>query len=1508
MNSPANKLVALQEGLDGSERVRRIFEFVRSLQELRTPVQRDLDSTPWKLWLKDVPAHPAVSMAAAVTEDESLETEVLRCQRPTYTKPPAPSAALADWVLPGWNDPSIAPRHRPAVNRAEGSAQAATERFEEDLERTAAWELWVGAWNRWAEAEQPSIRTMKLFESLYALLGQLERDGDDFELVLGEGVLMREDGRGRIEYPLLVQRLELSFDPKSLVFRIQTRGEPELNTALIRAVDGLEVRHLASAREELVRSGIRLLGGGETSGYLKSLISSLASDGELSDRSEATADGKPRVARAPVLFLRSRKAGAAQALSAIVDDLRATDEIPSALLKIAGVHETPSPVRLDEARTSEAVESSSNVLLSKPANAEQVEIIQKLERFGAVIVQGPPGTGKTHTIANLLGHLLATGKTVLVTSHTTKALRVLRDKVVEPLQSLCVSVLDKNTESRAQLDLAVTEIATRLSTSDPDRLQRDGDRLVEERAAILHRLTALRADLLRARGDEYREILVAGRGTSPSDAAKRVAAAPEETKWIPGPVQPGAPLPLSSAELDELYRTNFLVTPSEEAELVRGVPERDALLGPEKIDAHLAQLSSSKPFSRVGTDRWQTAAPDDTITGLKELAERIDALARQLKAMPVWQLGVLQASLHGAEEAKPWTSLLGLLRSWRAELVRIHTSLLEHGPRLAAGVRSAEQLTVAEDLIAHLESGGGLGKMTLLVHPTWRKLINSWTVASGAPETVEHFRALRDRVLQGVLGEQLRERWARQVTTLGGPPPDVFDADVLGTLKQFAAELEELLAWPSRVWTPLLEALGRIGIQFEEVLALLPPDARPHGDLRRRHACLEGPIGEIVSNRTWLLERSAAQAEIENAVRTLEGSVGQAIASRMAQALRAKDGQRYRELYERALALNEKSPVLRRRSLLLERIEQDAPRWAAEIRERVGIHGEATLPSSAEIAWELRQLSEELDRRQATDLQAMQRELEAAQNKLRTVTARLIEARAWQHQLRRTTDPQKQTLVTWLNLMKRIGKGTGKRAKQLVREAERALTACRPAVPVWIMPVSEVLQSVRPADRFDVVIIDEASQADLLSLVPMYLGRRVVVVGDHEQVSPSAVGEEIDGVDVLIEEHLQGIPGRKLYDGRRSIYDLAREAFSASVCLTEHFRCVPDIIEFSNTLSYGGRIKPLREAADSALRPAVLAHRVEGLKEGKKNRVEAETVASLVCAAVKLEEYRGKSFGVVSLLGDEQAVEIERLLRNRLDAEDLRERRILCGSPAHFQGDERDVIFLSMVDSPSGGPLALREQENFKQRYNVAVSRARDQLWVVHSLNPTVDLKAGDLRRRLLEYCADPSAVRQRVEAARSRFDSVFEEEIFERLVRAGYRVTPQWEVGRFRIDLVVEGSQRRLAVECDGEKFHPPEQLQADMDRQAILERLGWTFVRIRGSAYFRNKEAAVGPLFERLEQLGIETGLEPVQGSAAQAGSIDNLVRRAHELQSLWRTEAESKPASEARGRPRLLDAPVC
>src|SRR5262249_33937653 len=279
-----------------------------------------------------------------------------------------------------------------------------------------------------------------------------------------------------------------------------------------------------------------------------------------------------------------------------------------------------------------------------------------------------------------------------------------------------------------------------------------------------------------------------------------------------------------------------------------------------------------------------------------------------------------------------------------------------------------------------------------------------------------------------------------------------------------------------------------------------------------------------------------------------------------------------------------------------------------------------------------------------------------------------------------------------------------------------------------------------------VVIIDEASQSDVMGLIALYLGKQVIVVGDDQQVSPDAVGQDLNIVQHLIDRNLDGIPNNQLYDGQCSIYDLAMTDFGGTICLREHFRCVRDIIRFSNHLSYGGQIKPLREESGVLTKPYVCQYRVEGYSMNKVNEVEAYTVASLLVSAIEQPEYEGKSFGVISLVGTEQADLILRILQTHLGPVEFERRRITCGNAAQFQGDERDIIFLSIVDARRDGPLALREEPRFKRRFNVAASRARDQLWVVHSLQPDVDLKSGDLRKKLIEYAQDPRALAQVLE------------------------------------------------------------------------------------------------------------------------------------------------------------------
>ena len=542
----------------------------------------------------------------------------------------------------------------------------------------------------------------------------------------------------------------------------------------------------------------------------------------------------------------------------------------------------------------------------------------------------------------------------------------------------------------------------------------------------------------------------------------------------------------------------------------------------------------------------------------------------------------------------------------------------------------------------------------------------------------------------------------------------------------------------------------------------------------------------------------------------------------------------------------------------------------------------------------------------------LQERLDKTEEELRGLAAQIIEHETWAAQRERTGLQAQQALMGFVQTIRKIGKGTGKRVPELLRQARQSLASARRAVPVWIMPLSRVYESFDPREtKFDVVIIDEASQSDVTALAALYLGREHVVVGDKEQVTPDAVGQRIEDVQRLIATDLQNIPNNHLYDGQTSIYDLAETAFGGVVALREHFRCVPEIIQFCNHLSYNLTIRPLREPLSASVRPALVAHRVHGFRDrgGRMNEVEAEEIASLVIACLDdptyaLNEFgRPTTFGVISLVGDEQALLIEQILRQRLSPDIFAKHRLLCGNAAQFQGDERDVIFLSMVDGPpDDGQLTYRDagpKDLYKKRYNVAVSRARNQLWVVHSLDPNAHLKPGDLRRRLIEHARDPQALLRVMEDQGKRTESPFEMLVLQRLLTAGYRVKTQWPVGAYRIDLVVEGKARRLAVECDGEKWHTPEQLQRDLERQAILERLGWVFVRIRGSVFFRDSDTAMAPVFAKLAYLGIEPlGVSADPTRTASESQVERLRKQAEALRAQWLQE-KGTPGVVEEGR---------
>ena len=224
-----------------------------------------------------------------------------------------------------------------------------------------------------------------------------------------------------------------------------------------------------------------------------------------------------------------------------------------------------------------------------------------------------------------------------------------------------------------------------------------------------------------------------------------------------------------------------------------------------------------------------------------------------------------------------------------------------------------------------------------------------------------------------------------------------------------------------------------------------------------------------------------------------------------------------------------------------------------------------------------------------------------------------------------------------------------------------------------------------------------------------------------------------------------------------------------------------------------------------------------------------------------------------------------------------------------------------MVDVSEGHVLPMQERLSFKQRFNVAASRARDQLWLVHCLDPRTDLQQGDLRRRLIEHVRDPN-VRGPSAGLRPRAQSPFEIDVTLRLRALGYGIEPLVDIGGHRIDIVVSDGQRHVAIACEGDRLKSPARIAEDMARQAVLERVGWRFIQVRATRFFRDPDGVMDAVVRELKRLGVETQPDPAaiaSGDSTGENLRNKVVRRAWQLmreQDWVKAEPEEQTAPDA------------
>ncbi|MDR1913623.1 MAG: AAA family ATPase, partial [Clostridiales bacterium] len=361
---------------------------------------------------------------------------------------------------------------------------------------------------------------------LYNVLTDLGRESETQELMIGSGII-KVGGNTNVNHPVLLKRVSISLDAKNNELSISdTDSMPELYTLLLSQIPEINHSVIKQASEELVENYYHPLDRNNDSDFLKAFTHKLSSDSSFvgyDSEAKKTSAYLTLSMNSPLFFVRRKIDGTLKALETIASTIEETKEFPAPIGEIVsgGFVDVPktTPQQTIEAQLASANGENPDILLSKAANKEQLEIAERIESYNAVLVQGPPGTGKTHTIANLIGHFLAQGKNVLVTSYTAKALSVLQEKLPESIQHLCVSVTGDDNSGMVRSIDGISEFMARHTSSE---MKQQAEGAEQKRRYLLKQLDDIRKKLFLIRFAEFKPIVFGGNEYSPKDAAKFV--------------------------------------------------------------------------------------------------------------------------------------------------------------------------------------------------------------------------------------------------------------------------------------------------------------------------------------------------------------------------------------------------------------------------------------------------------------------------------------------------------------------------------------------------------------------------------------------------------------------------------------------------------------------------------------------------------------------------------------------------------------------------------------------------------------------------------------------------------------------------------------------------------------------------------------------------------------------------------------------------------------------------
>ncbi|HFR3896865.1 TPA: AAA domain-containing protein, partial [Streptococcus suis] len=432
--------------------------------------------------------------------------------------------------------------------------------------------------------------------------------------------------------------------------------------------------------------------------------------------------------------------------------------------------------------------------------------------------------------------------------------------------------------------------------------------------------------------------------------------------------------------------------------------------------------------------------------------------------------------------------------------------------------------------------------------------------------------------------------------------------------------------------------------------------------------------------------------------------------------------------------------------------------------------------------------------------------------------------------------------------------------RKLIEKLPTLLPKFKPCIMMSPLTVSTYF-GTNTEWEFDLVIFDEASQVKPeYAIGSIARGKQLIVAGDSKQMPPTSFFSATN------------VDEEQLDDSQEDLVELESVLDELAVVLPEthldwHYRSKDEsLITFSNIKFYNNRLLTFPSENIDKEDSIQFTHVPDGVWESRNgNKPEADKVLeSIIWYA---DHFPNKSLGVVAF-GKSQSTQIEERLEKFLEQnpkyhsyfDENKSEPFFIKNLENVQGDERDIIIISVGYGrrPDGklimnfGPLTKSGGE---RRLNVAASRAREKMHIVSSIKGS-DIRVDDTsneNRHILRDFLDYAELGREVLVGYDtnivdrelHFDSDFEENVYDFLVREGYTVHTQVGDSGYKIDLAIvhpnSSGRYLLAIECDGRAYHSSKTARdRDRLRQEILEGKGWKFYRIWSSnwLYDNNNE----------------------------------------------------------------------